>query len=81
MIVYKCDECNSINEEQTKCSNNIKDVPLGWITLDINFYNNNKHTVTGVRLIQTENQLKHFCSNDCFKNYFFWKETKIPRGK
>lgn len=76
MITYKCDGngCNATNEEQTKCSNKNKDVPLNWITLDINFYNNNKPTESKVRLIQTDGRLLHFCSNDCFKDFFFWKD-------
>ena len=73
MIIYKCDTCHDVNEHQTKCNRKENDVPLKWITIDINFYNNNKPTESRVKLIQTQSTLKHFCSNECFYSFFFYK--------
>lgn len=74
MIVYECNSCRITTKDQVKCSNKTKDVPKNWITLDLNFYNNNKPTESKVKLIQSDSLLLHFCSNVCFKSYFFWGE-------
>jgi hypothetical protein len=71
MIVYKCNKCGTLNEKQTKCFRKEKDVPDNWITMDLNFYNNNQPTETSIKLMGTLPVLFHFCSKKCFLDYFF----------
>jgi hypothetical protein len=81
MIVYKCNQCGTLNEKQTKCLRKEKDVPDNWITMDLNYYNNNQDTDTSVRLMTSVSRLKHFCSKKCFLDYFFHPDEIMVKAR
>ena len=81
MVVYKCNTCSKLNEEQAKCFRTEHYVPKGWITMDLKYYHNDQHSDSLVKIIGDLDKLLHFCSNDCFLNHFFWKPQPVKKIK
>ena len=81
MIVYKCNQCSIITEKQTKCFNKEKDVPDNWITMDLNFYNNNQPSETSIKLMLSIPKLLHFCSKKCFLDNFFHPDEVMAKAR
>jgi hypothetical protein len=73
--------CGTLTEKQTKCFNKEKDVPDSWITMDLNYYNNNQPTETSIKLMGSLPKLMHFCSKKCFLDNFFHPDEIMNKVK
>jgi hypothetical protein len=76
-VEYKCDSCGIVTIKEVKCSNKKNDVPENWITMDLNFYNNNQPSETTIRVVTiASSKTRHFCSKKCFVDYFFYSDEE-----
>ena len=71
MIKFECDQCGKTTTyTKTPVSIDNKIVPGQWITIDGIYYNDREGDT---RKVIVGNGLKHFCCQQCFIDYHFYK--------